>query len=228
MNKAMTQNPPERHTDIVWPWAQIGLGPGQDVDTQPEDTKRGPARATVAGRELRGQAMRGLGPVRNGWNFLPVTMGRAGDHGDFLTSGAIQCLAGIIANDPEEAVYPNVFVDADGEPLRGDSRYHIRFLPRQLPPVGSFWSLTLYGLDADLVDNSLDRYALRDRTPGLQVDQDRVLTVYVQSASPGAAHESNRLPSAAGETFYFIIRLYRPKPEAVDRTWMPPRIERVD
>ena len=48
------------------------------------------------------------------------------------------------ANTPEETVYPAAFTDSEGRPLRGRHRYTIRFPRGQLPPVGAFWSLTMY------------------------------------------------------------------------------------
>ena len=65
----------------------------------------------------------GVEKVINGWNFTPNTMGSAGYSGDFLTRGAIQCLAGVISNDPEEAVYPLTQVDVDGDRLTGAQKY---------------------------------------------------------------------------------------------------------
>ena len=224
MNRAMSENPPGRHEDILASLATIGLGPEQDVEAQDDATKRGLARAAKAGRDLLGGAMRGLGPMRNGWNYPPSTMGRAGDHADFLTRGAVQCLGGIIANDPEEAMYPNAFVDTDGVPLTGTSKYRIRFEPGELPPVHEFWSLTLYGTDANFVDNPINRYAIGNRTPDLEMDSDGALTIRLQSDEPDGG---NWLPTPKSDQFYLVIRLYSPDERAVSGAWSPPAIERV-
>jgi hypothetical protein len=51
MNKTMAENPlPSRHELLLRQFAQIGIGPGLDVDQLDEATKRGLARAAVDGR----------------------------------------------------------------------------------------------------------------------------------------------------------------------------------
>ena len=136
----------------------------------------------------------------------------------------MQCLAGIVANDPAEALYPNTFVDSAGNTLTGDQSYEIHFKAGELPPVGAFWSVTLYGLDANLVDNPINRYSIGDRTPGVVYDDGGGLTLTVQSATP-AAGDSNWLPSPPTGPFYLILRLYLPTEAAINGTWAPPRVE---
>jgi hypothetical protein len=221
MNKAMTENPP-----VVTPmWLKPGQVSGLARDSmsmvKTRPPKRGLARAAAQGRELIGLAMRELGPARNGWNFPPPTMGRAGDNEDFLTRAAAQCLAGIIANDPAEAIYPMTFVDAAGTTLTGRQSYQIHFKAGELPPAGAFWSLTPYGLDANLVDNPINRYSIGDRTPGVVYDDDGGLTLKVQSSAP-ITGDWNWLPSPQAGPFYLILRLYLPKDEAINGTWTPP------
>ncbi|MGH7185687.1 MAG: DUF1254 domain-containing protein, partial [Pseudomonadota bacterium] len=53
---------------------------------------------------------------------------------------------GIGANSREEALYPILQTDADGQPLDGaKGRYVLKFAKGQLPPVNAFWSATMYG-----------------------------------------------------------------------------------
>jgi hypothetical protein len=230
MNQAMTENPPEtRHAPLLGQFAQIGAGPGCNVDECDEATRRGLARAAVTGRALLHQAGTSgdLGRRVNGWTFPPQIMGRAGVHDDFLTRGAVQCMLGIIAHDPAEAVYLNTFTDSDGEPLHGDHRYRLRFGPGELPEVKAFWSLTMYGLDANFVDNPIDRYALGDRSPGLIHDADDGLTFHIRADVPDPKHAPNWLPAPDGQPFYLILRAYLPSDEIVEQTWAPPALQRV-
>src|SRR5690606_8567975 len=80
---------------------------------------------------------------------------------DYMSRMAAAVL-GIYGNSKEEANYPAYFTDADGRPLDGAAdRYTLRFGPGGLPPVNSFWSLTLYELPASLLtDNPIDRYLI--------------------------------------------------------------------
>jgi hypothetical protein len=141
MNKAMTDNPPQaRLAKLVELFGKIGVGPEQDVDKMDAGTKRGLARASVDGRKLLNEVIRSgaLGTRVNGWNIPPTTLGRAGLHDDFLVRGALQCLAGIVANDPAEAVYFNTTFDSAGRTFDSAKRYTLRFPPGQLPQVKSF------------------------------------------------------------------------------------------
>jgi hypothetical protein len=131
---------------------------------------------------------------------------------------------GIYGNSREEAMYPAYYVDAVGAPLTGDKRYVLRFPPGQLPPVNSFWSLTMYEQPASLlVANPIDRYLLNSpMMPQFQMDTDGGLTLIIQNAPP-AGRESNWLP-APGGPFSLIMRLYWPKPEALSGAWTPPPV----
>lgn len=47
------------------------------------------------------------------------------------------------------------------------------------------------------------------------VPADGGITLYIQNASPGASEEANWLPSSSGP-FFAAMRLYWPKPDALD------------
>lgn len=131
------------------------------------------------------------GTVQTAGIFRPRSFGRAGLNDDFLLRAAVQCLGGIIANDPEEAVYYNTFNDASGLPLDGSKRYMMRFQPDKLPRIDGFWSITLYDPTYNLTPNSIDRYSIGDRTAGLKRDADGGITLHLQNTSPGAEKEPN-------------------------------------
>jgi hypothetical protein len=128
-------------------------------------------------------------------------------------------------NDPEEAIYVEAFTDSDGRPLSGTHDYRLHFDPGRTPPADAFWSLTMYDADRYLVENPIQRYAIRDRTLGLRYNSDGSLDIYISRAAP-SGHESNWLPAATGE-LSLALRLYLPKPEALDGSWQPPSVVRV-
>ena len=101
--------------------------------------------------------------------------------------------------------------------------YQLTFPAGKLPPVDAFWSITMYGLDANLVDNPLDRYSIGNRSKGLKTDSDGGLTLYLQHESPGKDKESNWLPAPNGN-FYVSIRTYRPREEIMNGSWAPENI----
>jgi hypothetical protein len=141
-----------------------------------------------------------------------------------MAAGAL----GLWGNSEAEAIYPAYWIDADGEKLDGSNRYTLRFAPGQLPPVNAFWSLTMYDLpEMLLVANPIDRYLLNSpMLPDFVRDADGGITLYLQHDSPGKAREPNWLPAPKGP-FFAVMRLYWPKPEALDGTWKLPPLTRV-
>jgi hypothetical protein len=135
---------------------------------------------------------------------------------------------GLWGNSEAEAIYPAYWIDADDQKLDGAHRYTLRFVPGELPPVNAFWSLTMYDVpDLMLVDNPIDRYLLNSpMLPDFVRDGDGGITLYIQYYSPGKALEPNWLPAPVGP-FYMAMRLYWPKPEALDGTWKLPPLMRV-
>jgi hypothetical protein len=134
---------------------------------------------------------------------------------------------GIYGNSKDEAIYPVYFTDADKQKLDGSLRYTLRFAPGQLPPVNAFWSLTMYELPASLLHaNPLDRYLINSSMlDSLKEDADGGITLHLQGESPGKDRESNWLPAPKGP-FFAAMRLYWPKPEALEGKWKAPPLER--
>lgn len=136
---------------------------------------------------------------------------------------------GIWGNIEAEAIYPSYYVDANGQKLDGSNNYTLRFEPGGLPPVNSFWSLTMYELpESLLVDNPLNRYLLNSTMmDGLVRDEDGGVTLYIQHDSPGKGKEPNWLPSPEGP-FSVTLRLYWPKEEALNGSWQTPPLIKVN
>jgi hypothetical protein len=134
---------------------------------------------------------------------------------------------GIYGNSVQEALYVIYAVDATKAPLDGKSgKYTLTFAPGALPPVDAFWSLTIYDRPKQLlVDNPIDRYLINSAMlADLKKNEKGEIVLYLQHETPGAELEGNWLP-APGENFYAVMRLYLPKPEALDGRWKPPLIE---
>ncbi len=230
LNALLVENPPpEEHAPLLEQWATVGIGPGLDVEAQPKVVKENLLRAAGAGMQLIKQYFLSgdWATAVNGWRYPPPNEGRAGVDGDYLLRAAGQALGGIIANDPPEAVYLVNMEDAEGNELAGDRRYELRFEHDTLPPVDSFWSLTMYKEDMNLVPNPANRYAVGERTAGLQRDPDGALKISIQAESPGEGKEANWLPCPPEGTWFLVLRLYRPRPEVIDAKWECPPIRMV-
>ena len=227
INRAMLEiSPDARDADMLQSFSRIGVGPGINVDALDASTKRGLSRAAADGRNIIvGAFSAGYGQTEvNGWNYPPRATGRLTPTRDWLMR-AVQPAAGFVVNDPVEATYLNVSVDAGGKPLNGKSRYIIHFDKGGEPKVKAFWSVTMYDLKFNLVANPINRYSIGDRS-GMTHDADGGLTIFVQKDSPGVDKESNWLPAPDGQ-FFLVLRTYLPADDIVNQWWQPPKIVAV-
>ncbi|MBU3915690.1 DUF1254 domain-containing protein [bacterium] len=132
---------------------------------------------------------------------------------------------GLGALMPAEAAYPSSEKDREGLLLSGKHRYRLHFEAGKTPPVGAFWSLTMYDKRGFLIDNPIRRYAIGDRDP-LRFNEDGSLDILIQHNRPTQG-ESNWLPAPA-EPFAVTLRLYLPKEEFLNGSWKLPPIERIN
>jgi hypothetical protein len=163
-----------------------------------------------------------LGRAVNGWQMNTDTVGV---YGNYYMKRALLTILGMGALPPEESIYPFVSTDADGAPLAGEHDYRLHFDKPELPPADAFWSITLHDQDGFQVANPRDRFALGDRDQ-LRYNADGSLDLRIQHENPGAEDEANWLPSAPG-SFGLTMRLYLPRPEALDGRWSPPPVRRA-
>jgi hypothetical protein len=162
--------------------------------------------------------------ANNGWQVFGSWVGAYGTR--YLARSLVATVL-LAANTPKQSIYPIADTDVTGRVLNGANRYTIRFPRGQLPPVNSFWSLTMYAPSFFLYPNSANRYAIGDRTPGLVRGRDGSLTIYVQHNPPSnAAQRSNWLPAPGGQ-FHLILRLYLPKASASTGHWKPAPVVRA-
>ncbi|MFW8609295.1 DUF1254 domain-containing protein [Rhizobium beringeri] len=225
-----------RDKDIRAKLARIGIGPGKTLEFKdlPLEHKAELLVGMKQGDDKIDKWLASGNKPINGWNVSSLLGDEAFYNGDWLMrSGAAK--AGLYGNDAAEAMYPFTRTDASGKPLDGSKhKYTITFPPGQLPPVHSFWSVTMYdGKSQLLVKNPINRYLINSpMLPGMKKDADGSLTLHIQKDSPGADKEANWLPAPDG-TIYLVMRLYWPKTEAPSilpagkGTWQPPGIKRV-
>ena len=142
-----------------------------------------------------------------------------------VTARAAAARAGLWGNHGYEAAYAGADVDGAGERLHGGASYRIHF--STTPPVGAFWSITMYEPpEYFLVANAIDRYSIGDRTPGLRQSADGSLTLLVQHADPGEAERANWLPAPEGN-FRLMMRMYQPGDTVLDGSYALPPVERT-
>jgi len=219
----MKENPPHL-TDwsIIARMKRIGLEPGKSLDGSKVNADV-LVRGAAAGLKLMHDKTSTIARVTNGWQMNTDTMGV---YGNYYLKRAIVAMVGLGANQVEDAIYPINICDANGEPVAAENRYVLHFNQEELPPVGAFWSLTMYDREGFQVANPINRFALGDRD-ALQFNADGSLDLYIQNENPGPDKESNWLPAPKSGELTLTLRLYAPKPQVADGRWNPPGIEQV-
>jgi len=216
---ALVKNPP-RASDrpIVERLARIGVVPGQPFAPSPDAAVRAQLDAGVDDARAALAAYRppSTVPRGNGWVWTKNT-GRFGTDYAYRAFIALTLLA---ANLPEDAVYPETSVDANGAQLNGARRYALHFDAARLPPAHAFWSLTLYSPDHYLVPNPINRSTLRDT--GLRRNADGSIDVAIQHDAP-PGDQTNWLPAPAGP-FVVMLRMYWPLASGIDGSYRIPAI----
>lgn len=198
--------------------AGIRMSDATDVAALPERLKAGLRLAYAEAQRILVSFTESR--ARRSWTYS-LRLGRYG-YGHLLR--ACVAMKGLGALAAEEAVYANADFDEAGEHLDGNRRYELYFPPGHMPPVDAMWSLSLYGADRFFVDNPLGRYAIGDRTPGLQYDADGGLRIAIQHEAP--ASPSNWLPAPAGG-FYLILRFYHPQAAFLEGRYEIPPVRTV-
>jgi hypothetical protein len=204
---------------------RIGIEPGKSFNMAALDPAIQQALAGVPQAALKKMQtlLPRLARITNGWSMNTDSMGA---YGDYYLKRAIVAMVGLGANQPADAIYPLLVADADGKPLNGDNNYVQHFSKDEIPPVEAFWSVTMYDAEGFQAANEINRFAIGDRD-ALTFNADGSLDLYYQHENPGADKVSNWLPAPKGP-LGITMRLYAPKPEALDGTWNPPPVKRVN
>ena len=203
--------------------ANLGVRPGQPVEAWGWlERKAISLGMRIAARRMQ-RAAASPRDLHAGWSVPPMNVGA---YGTEYGLRAVVAMAGLGANLPADAVYPNAQSDAAGEPLSGAQRYVLHFPADGLPPVRAFWSVTAYDADGYLVANPAGRYALGDRDP-LAFNADGSLDIYLQAEPPEQSRRSNWLPVDAQGPFRITARLYWPDEAILSGNWHMPGIQRA-
>lgn len=145
---------------------------------------------------------------------LPDTRGAFGPKEDTDPVRHLICSASAWGGNPEkDALYLNV------TPARNDATTVYRLSVGEVP-VDGFWSVTVYNADGYFTANSRNAYSLNNITAARSADG----TVDIQfgGCDDGAV---NCLPITPG--WNYLVRLYRPRPEILDGSWVFPEAQPV-
>src|ERR1019366_2311716 len=151
-----------------------------------------------------------------GWSYPNA---RLGDFGQDYGYRAGVAIGGLGALPPVEAMYMRAEGDLPGALFDGGASWRLHFPADRLIPIHGFWSLSMYEATKDgqffFAENPLNRYSIGDRTPGLTVNGDGSLDIWIGHENPGHDRASNWLPAPHGP-FALMIRAFLPKSELLE------------
>jgi hypothetical protein len=204
---------------------RVGIEAGKNFEIEKVDpvARKALELAPESAQKLMEWKVRTLARVANGWSMNTDTMGV---YGNYYLKRAIVAQLGLGANLPEDAIYPLNLGDDAGRPLDGANKYVIHFGKGATPPVGAFWSITLYDAEGFQVANRLNRFAVSSWMP-FKYNADGSLDLYFQNESPGKDKEANWL-SAPKAPFNLTMRLYAPLSDALTGRWNAPVVTKLE
>ena len=224
----MKLNPPmvmdQAEVDLMAP---LGLDDFRSERFSPEEAAAIEAGVAEAKAASKRGGLSGAGFIE-GWSY---PSGRLGDFGQDYALRAAVAVSGLAALPPIEAMYMRAQGDLPGALFEGLQNWVLHFPADALPPVKSFWSLSLYEATEEgqfyFTDNPINRYAIGDRTEGLTYNADGSLDIWIGHAAPEGARASNWLPAPEGP-FALFLRAYLPKPELMDGGYHFPAVRLAD
>jgi hypothetical protein len=172
------------------------------------------------GLEAAGEAKNKL---QNNWMVTPIYTGEFDVHYMYR---AYIAMFGIGANMKKDAVYYNTKLDSDNNELNSKYNYKIHFdVP---PPVGAFWSLTMYNESYYFVENSINRYSIGSNEVSTGTGG---IDIWIQAEQPEQPEQvTNWLPSDAspdGALFNITIRMYWPDNSIITEQYKVAYIEKI-
>lgn len=222
----MNANPPPvtdaRILDAIAPLLRLGgvFDPSQFSPQQVASIEAGIADCPNRLLQIRKTTL-----TRNGWSFPRFSLGDFGQDYDYRAAVAI---GGLAALPRVEAMYLRAG-GPDGRGFDSAQAWKLSFAADQLPPVDSFWSLSMYRLMPDgalyFAENPIDRYTIGDRTAGLKRGADGALDILMSRAEPASGAATNWLPTPADGRFVLILRAYLPKSALLEGLYHPPPVQ---
>ncbi len=227
--------PPAADKPLLEQLATIDIGPGLSPTTAniSEGTLVGLIEAVSLGPDqvtgdVEAQLKAGFA-AHNGW--------LVGDLGNYSTNYGLRAVTdrlGVGALTPNVSVYMAALTDRTGAELNGGvTRFLAHFPAGDFPvPVQGAWSITMYKSNGRFVENTLNRFALGDRS-NLHFNPDGSLDLYLQTTQPSSeTQRENWLPAPIGG-FQLVMRLYGLSEKAIpsilqggEGPWQPPTVQR--
>jgi len=118
--------------------------------------------------------------------------------------------------------YLMVNKDKDGKDLDGSKTYRLT-VPADAP-VRQYWSATAYDRETHALIRDMPRASVASTSTGVQKNANGSVDVYFGPKAP-AGKEANWVPTAAGQKFELLFRLYGPEKPFFEKAWKLPDVE---
>lgn len=121
--------------------------------------------------------------------------------------------------------YAGAYVDADGNPLRGDKTYKLT-IPANVP-AKDFWSVVIYDPQTrSELQTSQPFPSKNNKRDKLRTNEDGSVDLWFGPKAP-AGKEANWIETRPGKGWFAILRLYGPLEPWFEKTWKPGDFELV-
>jgi hypothetical protein len=114
--------------------------------------------------------------------------------------------------------------DRDGDGFQGGQTYRLTVPPNV--PIEQYWSVTAYDRQTHALIKNMQRPSRSSQIPEMQKSADGSIDVYFGPKAP-TGKESNWVPTDPQRGFELMFRLYAPKKEFFEKTWVLPDVEKV-
>ncbi|WP_145433121.1 DUF1254 domain-containing protein [Lacipirellula limnantheis] len=139
---------------------------------------------------------------------------------------AVTTSSGMVTKTPGVGqVYLGTYKDKDGDWLDGAKSYRLR-VPANAP-VEQFWSMTVYDVGARCLIDNPSQQADRSSRMDLKTNDDGSVDLYVGPKAP-TGQEGNWVETVPGRAWFSYFRLYGPKKEHFDGSWVLPDFEKAE
>ena len=160
----------------------------------------------------------------NGWFQNPANHGNWQD--DYIFRSYATYSGGMYPTS-NNSTYATTVFDSKGLRLDGKHTYLLRFEGNNLPPVTSFWSVTVYDAGTrDLYPNKAKLYNYGTNIPETRYGEDGSVEIILSHTKPENAAEVNWLPIPKDGP-WMVLRFYAPKQEVIDLEYDIPGIVRI-
>ncbi len=114
--------------------------------------------------------------------------------------------------------------DKDGKPFDGAQTYRLR-VPANAP-TQQYWSVTAYDSETHALIKNMPRASRSSQVVEMKRNADGSIDVYF-GPKPTAEREANWIPTDPKRGFELMFRVYGPKKEFFEKTWMLPDAEKA-